>query len=174
VLGLCAALGWPFAAGCTETGISASGDPPTSSAATSGAAADGGAGCDPPEWPPSDGGCMAPPGADAGLVEGASCNPVTAEPCAIEAGATCGDEVDLQGHVVGFRCYDGPNEVPLCAPCDYDQQAFCIPGATCVAGKCLRYCCALEDCGGAACVKASKTGTPLFQGAPNLGVCSSH
>lgn len=75
-----------------------------------------------------------------------ACNPVTNEGCDAAKGEACDVGMD------GFDCFAPPpsNDTALCAACD-DQGAACLPGSTCLAMKCTRYCCDDGDCGTGKC-----------------------
>jgi hypothetical protein len=58
---------------------------------------------------------------------------------------------------------------------------FCEPLSTCVddmlhpaaSGTCVRFCCSDDDCGsGATCTKEQR-GAPIYDVAPDLGLCTS-
>jgi hypothetical protein len=96
--------------------------------------------------------CLEPAGA-------LECDPVTAIPC--PAGHAC----DLSPS--GFSCFGPPNEAGLCAPCGEGQIA-CAPGLGCFGGRCARYCCDDDGCGGGA--TCSRSG--LLLPSEEIGICT--
>jgi hypothetical protein len=78
------------------------------------------------------------------------CNPVTQEPCDVEAGAACDVNVDLDG----FSCYPSGNDHAVCETCSA-ADGFCQAGLGCPAaqmtqegvGQCSKFCCDDSDCG---------------------------
>jgi hypothetical protein len=110
--------------------------------------------CDAPGVPQETGACVSIGGA-------LQCNPVTNEGCS-GAGAAC----DIAGFGFNFVCWESGNVNDVCEPCGANDSDFCMPGLTCVAGICSKYCCSDADCGSGTCA------TGVFGADPDLGVCS--
>jgi hypothetical protein len=111
--------------------------------------------CDVPAETPSNGSCIA-------LQPGLECNPVTAEPCDVAGGETCGYTQN------GFVCTPPPNDLQLCDACT-GGEGSCGPGLACLtSGNCAKLCCEDADCGGGGNV-CQKVG---FAPAPDLGFCA--
>lgn len=76
------------------------------------------------------------------VLEGSTCDPVTAWPCDTARGETC----DYSNTAGAFRCFPGPNDVPFCGACN-TSDAFCGAGLLCdIFIGCERFCCQDSDC----------------------------
>ena len=114
--------------------------------------------CDAPKIAPSQGACFS----------GGACNPVTGEPC----GNLACDHWIANGEDVGYQCVNAgwatqpdPGPAPvLCEACDATKPMRCANTLGCLtSGRCARYCCDDDDCGGGSCDKDGVLG--------GVGVC---
>ena len=90
-----------------------------------------------------------------------SCNPVSGEGCAKN------EACDTDYADFAFVCYGGASTNALCADCG-QEHGYCKPGSSCVAGKCVKFCCSDADCSKKAF--CDKTGLAKF-GKGVVGLC---
>ena len=91
-----------------------------------------------------------------------ACNPVTGAPC------TGGQACDLNQDQA-YTCFDPPNTQALCETCDPGSGPYCENGLHCFddgsgTGKCMKFCCSNDDCGGGTCDTTQ-------YGDPAIGLC---
>ncbi len=126
----------------------------TTTTATGGSATTNPYECTVPTTPPSAGSCVTTVAAnDAGT--GVECKPVTNAGC--KTGQACDISADMMGSVIGFICYDPPNDAKICETCDGDKGPFCGGGLSCFSedqntSVCAKFCCSDADCGAGKCV----------------------
>ncbi len=109
--------------------------------------------CDAPAVAPSKGACFT----------GRGCNPVTAFGCQQGLGCVLGDDDAYHCFASSVTCAispsvvwcdDATNFVDLCGACPNGSGngPYCAPTMACLTtGRCARYCCDDDDCGGGSC-----------------------